>query len=1537
MNGFTNELLVKKAKRNWRTRCGAFLLAALASWCGGAIQDAYGQAVLSTGDRWGDNVAIDDQQTANRVGPNFGPNIGNGYDYTINRDGNYSVEWEIARNHQQGLDLFDVASGNVQAYVLYSPQQGDPVRVQNKIFGAYDDFAANGTTWTVSQSMIWTGDIDASGVFNTQGNELRVTGRFNTTDNLTINAYNGSNSTGGYLTIAGNGSNANNMITIGTGGLRLTGNFSNANGTIDISQNGILALGPSYTLSGNVSGNGMNTAGTRGMIALEGNATFNGNWSGNVTVSGVGEGGFASGFGENRLNARNASASGLSVLRVTDGADILLESAGNVGSAQLVFADYGSFTQHQDTAVLTLDNNIRFDNNGNVGQGAFNVLGVIGAQQYDADYIVDVNKRLVLTGDISSDLTFNQTFHVNEALGAAGAVSIQGNSDYHGDYHIHAGALEVASGESLGPFGNPTLGTDYQLIIGGSSVMGPAAFRVVNAGTTQNLVIGRAVRLDSAYSTYEVFTGDIAASNANLSNRHTMADADRLTVIQTGSISGLGSLNKAGDGRLVLAAAANSYQGDTVITHGILSISSSSQINDKDKTKSIIIGTADHDVGGYRPVFETTTNADSSKYNEAKTISINNARVQINQQNSVIRTTGALNNTIINTEITSVVPNAVTAAPVLNKEGAGTLTMNGQGNWGYERTGETNIRQGTVQISNKNNIAKGDITIGADLTTLKDLEGIAADYEAVLKLADNAGYQDLPNNIILGSAEDSYIEVGTGSNLGIHQVGQLATTQNNLNKRGEGILTLNGIATFTGWTNIEEGTLLLTVKDQLLSSAGVDLVGPGTLLDMSSAGADQTLNGLRGVDADYADSPADWTRKVNIGANTLTLNQQEDAAVLNGAILGTGRFVKGGIDGSEFATGFEIGDEKFAGTIDVQAGTLRTLTDATFTGFTGRAGSYFDVNDKEVTVDIADNQAYLGTVISSYPVRPYTQTAVRPHLIKDGAGTWTANFSQTNIGSGVRTGYEGDLTILEGKIVSTSDYYMEGGGTLTFGVDADMNASDVATLDVSKHSAIFRLGGESGNEITEVHVDFGDMSTGWNAKSGPTTIGKILGDDKSDYSGLVASNTDSLFYQLELEDVRGTGRYDKHVNMNVVGFEGIGDSFNTKAVGRNLDNVRVSDLSGNHIGALIADLWAAGMNMENEAMRQERVDMLLDVYQQLSADTIANATFMGLDKPWQAAFGRLNLDSQMVYLNPNQPGQPRAIANMRNLWFTPTVQSLTARSDGNARRFGIDRPGYKIGWDKRVFQNASVGFQLGFSSPKLRQGDDRVEGSDFQFGVYGGAMVGNYVEMKGFIGFGHQSFKSNRNIYLPGAAIIPDGNGGFRPIGGANRTMVSHGRFDGDTFNFSFEVSRPLFLGFTILRPTIGLDSEHAYRYAFTETGDVTSMKFSRASLSRTRARFGLSLETTTLDRAIFTGRLGYSCLLGGTDYAETSGQFVGVYAANQAIRSVAVGKSYFEAGVGTRIFLNPVKTLALVGNYDATVGNRWAEHQAVVGFTYVY
>ncbi|MCL2742939.1 MAG: autotransporter domain-containing protein [Planctomycetaceae bacterium] len=1575
MNGFTSELLVKKARKNWRTRCGAFLLAVVAAYCGG---DAYGQATLTY--NRGNGLTVSTDQNLVEGNPATG-NIA-APRYTVVASGANAVTWSLGTNpgypyNALGLDLADIgANYNLQARVQNA---ATPPVTSLQPFIRNDGFTSNTADFFVSDNVTWTGAFNATGgTFFTNGWGLTVQ-NFANTGTFAVNDDNigGNVDLIGRLVLTG-GSNSG-TINIGATTVRVQNTFTNG-GVINIGNTGVLELAPNYNLGGTVNGQGYNGNNFgRGTMQLSGNAQFSGAWTGNITVS-SGPASYYNGF---ILNAINADGTGLNTFQVTDGSCVAINSQNNVGNNQIILANGGTIAKVATIGVLTLTNNIQFDYGPTtVGEGSIDAWGTVVDWRDDFDFIYDTGNRVILTGNINSVYTRNTTFQVN-AWGGIGAVSIQGNNTYDGTYQINSGTLEVDGGARLGPQGNPTTGALTQLTIGNASDISNtmSSFRVINAQNTTD-TIGRRIELAHENAFYEVFTGDIATSAVD--NDSTIADAARFEVRQSGVITGAGSLNKSGDGILTLAASANGYTGDTNIHHGVLQISNNAQINDT-LTHFIRVGTADYDANGSRPVLETKF-VDAAGAVTSGTLSINLAKVEINQVNSVIRTTGKDNQTIINTEVTSSPVAGITSffsnAPVLNKEGAGTLTLNGNGTWGWNKTGETNIVEGTLQFSSKSNLASGNITIGLDIATVpptdifrKDIESSPADYEAILKLTDGVGYQNLPNNVVLGSATNSIIEVGAGSNLGVNQVSEATAVSADLNKRGEGELTLNGISTYTGWTNIEAGQITLTKKDQIALSKGVDLIGENTTLDMTAA--DQTLNGLRGGITGAAGDPRDfrvdstgykfqnrdlddpqyWTRQVLIGNSNLTIDVQNTKAgdpiganYFRGNIVGSGTVTKKGGANTVFGSGF-IG---FDGAFDIQSGRLQTFSDTYITGITGKAGSFLDVLDNTLTIDIAANQKYSGTIISSTPPVPYAAGVTRPHIIKEGVGTLTAGFFSDPTLTGVGEAFRGDLTMKQGNIISTTDYRMAGGGTLTFYVDAAGTGTITPHLlkvgENAEKTAVFGTASDAVN----VKVVIDCTATSWKAPKGCHLVGYIQANANSFYN-LVPDAANSLFHDITIDRVSSASREDRHVNLKISGFSAIGNTHNTISVGENLDNVRVLNLAGNNLENLLKDMWAAGSNIADAKDRAYKTDVLLGLYQQLSGDTIANAAFMGLDRPWQRAFEHLNLDSQMVYLTPpgaSGPGGQRPIVNMRNLWFTPTVQSISARSDDNGRSFGIERSGFQIGFDKRVAQNTSLGFVLGQSSPNLRTADDRIEGNDFQFGLYGGTMIGYYVEMKGFIGFGHQTYKSNRSVYFPNDPIISDcgapvvdpiasacggASSAYRAIGGVQRSMTAHGRFDGDTFNFSFEVARPLFLGFAILRPTIGLDSEHAYRYAFTETGDAIAMQWDRASLSRTRMRLGFGMESCTFDRAIFKGYLGYSANLGGNDYATAAGQFVNVHAPKQAVRSVAVGKSYFDAAVGTKIFLNASKTLALDANYNASIADRWSEHLGDVGFIYVY
>ena len=1594
MNGITNELVVRKTNKNWRSRCGAFVLAALVTLSSG--RTAFGEVVITTpaGREVQQNYAFDSTPGG---GANPGQNAGG--PYTNNSRTQYA--WNGPAGTVAGTQLFNNLNYLVAGMDVNTIGTGGTVVGQSGThrLSSADRLSFEGSGGQVSftSSLDWTqtsftvggnatATIYAQGGFLNLGGQLTNAGVINLTtlgtvdtgSNNGISVYTGSTNTGEiHLT--------NTVLNL-YGGL-------GSGGTIYVEDRGQLNVRTGSTnqdIVGNFSGNN----GTRSLIDVTGTtAALRGSLSGSIALTGVG--------GMARLRG---DSSGLSRLTVLNSAVAEIDNASRLNNQGVYLGNGGTLARAADAA----GGNLRIDNAISVGyiapDGTIYASNRGGLSSYittswpweeNADSLHDTGLRFIVAGQISSTF-INSLLTINDDAGANGTVVLTTGNTYYGSFDVLRGVLEITDEGCLGQGANDV--NRYSVNLGGSTV-GAAGdrptFRVVGGRDTSQ-TISHAIQLNSVDATYEVFTvaqivgGTIAdgstvtgtldgeingtitgtitdgtvSGSVQILDRDitTMADRDRFTVHQAGLVMGAYDLNKAGDGILVLDCD-NNYTGDTVIWHGTLQISAADSINNNASAKIFVGGDAGRafEETGFRPVFETTLSAEDSN-----TIVIN-ADIMINQTNSIIRTTGLGNETIINNNSrigTDLRTGFAQYAAILNKDGAGTLTLHGVGEWGKQGTGELLINQGTVQFKAPKNLSSGTITIGTDYNTYKDIElvdnndsrkNVPVTYQATLRLEDNCGDVAISNKISLAAPRNpnnpevgAFIDVGYGSILTLTGKVEEANVANgsDLNKVGAGELVLNskGGNSYTGWTKIFDGTLSVAQPDSLLNSLGVDLIGNGTTFKLD--GADQTIRNLQGVDpAQMTSAPSTWnlSRTVDIGDRTLTVKPtanttyqnnsgRPESAKLSG-ITGTLNLLQGNIisNGGTLVMGAEVtnatlaaGFKGFNGDFQINAGNITTLTDTTLIGLSGKAGTMLDIYGNTLTLNIGNSCQYDGAIVSRSLVPQNPKPSDYGAIIKDGKGILTTNFEVMSGGVTVPgQTFNGSVTLKDGGIVSNSNFTMAAGNSMTFYVHIKPNGDvDPLVFDISGHTANFRA-------PTNLNVFFDSSATGWDSHNDSKTVAQIRGNDLSDYSGLKPNEYNSLFYQMDTVDVTSNGRHDLNVVMNITGLQGVGGTFNQAAVGDNLDGIRVTNLTRNPgLAKIIERLWETGCNLETAEERAAAMGKIRGVFDELSGDVIANATFMGLDSPWKQPFDRLNLDSQMVYVQPQQRAyRGQAIANMRNLWFTPTYQGVVARSDGNARGFNIERPGYKLGWDKRVAQNASVGFLLGYSSPSLHQNADIINASDFQFGLYGGAMVGYYVEVKGYIGFGHQNFKSTRTADLTALGTE------LEPM----PSQTAHATFDGDTFNFSLEVARPLFLGFAVLRPTLGLDSEHAYRYAFTESGDAVAMHFDRSSISRTRARFALALETCTLERMIFSGRLGYSALLGGYDYADVTAQFVNAYTPASKVRSVATGKSYFDAGVGCRCFMNQSKTLSLLADYDASVSSHWAEHRGLVGFQLVY
>ncbi|MGL4942329.1 MAG: hypothetical protein ACRC46_03965 [Thermoguttaceae bacterium] len=343
------------------------------------------------------------------------------------------------------------------------------------------------------------------------------------------------------------------------------------------------------------------------------------------------------------------------------------------------------------------------------------------------------------------------------------------------------------------------------------------------------------------------------------------------------------------------------------------------------------------------------------------------------------------------------------------------------------------------------------------------------------------------------------------------------------------------------------------------------------------------------------------------------------------------------------------------------------------------------------------------------------------------------------------------------------------------------------------------------------------------------------------------------------------------------------------------------------------------------AVRSANISRALN---ELTGDTHANGLLIASTRPWMEGYDRLRMDNEMYFVGQNYAaesqamrGQSARLARMNRLWITPSYTFDSLSSDDNARAASLGRTGFSFGLDRRIRHNATAGIMFNYNSARLKQDEDRVQGNDFGVGLYAGAMLGYYIELRSFLGCGFQNYESTRVFDTTFA--------------GGNRQTAS-GRADGNSFGGSIEVARPLFFGLFIFKPTLGIDFTSYTRNAFTETGDAIRMNVGRTTYTRVSPRIGATWEAGTMNRLAVTTRLfaGYNL---GDDYITAQTQFATIGGPTQDIRSIALGRGFIDAGIGTRYYLNATRSMSLHGNADVISSKRSLAGAFSIGASWMY
>lgn len=721
--------------------------------------------------------------------------------------------------------------------------------------------------------------------------------------------------TGTPLTVSGFISGSGELVKGGAGEVILAGNDNTYAGSTIIN-GGIL------TFQGDKSQSGIITINANTALNIAGGTTFAGNISNNGSLE------FSVPIDTTVMVSGDISGFG-ALIKLGEGETIL---SGNNNYEGSTFLNEGMLTVEgnksqsgetviNDGATLNIGD---ITGNGTIFGGNITNNGVL-------NFNIS-NGTLIAQGAISGSGGFTKT--------GAGEVVVAGNNSYAGDTIINEGTVTFEGDKSH--VGATVIATNTTLNVG--DVMG--------SGT--------------------IFAGNIVDEGVI-----NFAIPSGTTLMVPDVISGSQGLTKTGDGEVILAAD-NSYEGETIIHGGIVTVQ-------RDKNQ---LGATTIDVNTTLNVGDITGSG---------TIFAGDI---VNE--------GTLNFTI-STGTTLTASGLISGSGGLNKVGAGEVILTADNSY----AGITTVYGGTVTFEGDKS-QSGTIIVGEN-TTL------------------NVG-----NNVANGTVFAGDITTEGTVNVVVSSAGSLSITGNisgsvvsTLNKMGLGIAILSGsVLDYPGPTTISEGTLQFNsnklgsgsttithaaILNVAIPNASSTYAGDITLADtstlrLSGNNATVSMGSLMG-----GTTTAGTT--LDLGSNTLSITQSSDQSFL-GEVTGDGGLIKKGSGSLLFG-----GSTAYQGVTQVLVGTLTFRSSKTGVGLTTIAdGSFLMVGDAQTDGDIS----FQGNITDNGFITLYSPQGLTITI----AGTIETELNQ--IGSLSKTG-SGDAFILGSSSYTGTTQLAE--GNLTFLAD----------------------------------------------------------------------------------------------------------------------------------------------------------------------------------------------------------------------------------------------------------------------------------------------------------------------------------------------------------------------------------------------------------------------------------------------------------------------------------------------------------------------
>ncbi|ECN4930802.1 autotransporter outer membrane beta-barrel domain-containing protein, partial [Salmonella enterica subsp. enterica serovar Senftenberg] len=733
---------------------------------------------------------------------------------------------------------------------------------------------------TLSGSNTYTGGtLISSGTL--VANDVNALGTGDVTDNATLMLNTGgdfTNNIGGTGRVEKSGDDAltlsgSNTYTGGTliSGGTLVANDVNALGTGDITDNATLALNAVGDFDNAISGSGKVEKSGDDALTLSGSNTYTG---GTLISSGT-------------LVASNVEALGTG--DVTDNATLELNTGGTFDNA---ISGSGQVVKSGDE-TLTLSGSNTYTG------GTLISGGTLVASNVEALGSGDVTNDAVL--ELNTDGDFDNAIGGTGRVEKSGddALTLSGSNTYTGGTTINDGTLIATSVDALGT-GDVTDNAVLELNTGGTFDNAISGSGQVEKSGDDVLTLSGA----NSYSGGTLISdGTLVANDVNALGTGDVTD-NAVLELNTGgdfdnAISGSGQVVKSGDETLTLSGA-NSYTGGTLISGGTLVATSVEALGSGDVTDNAVLelntgGTFDNAISGSGQVVKsgdkTLTLSGANSYTGGTTISggtlvasnvealgsgdiDNYASLQLNASGQFV----TANLTTHDNAITAIGAGSALRANTLTQEANSTLAVHlTDSNSGAIVTADRANLGGTLDITGIGNVAKSwtrdayaytlidsDSAIDSDFAqfTVAGMDAKQVDFLTVdgrVNAADDTRY-DVTASLSWYADSDNAATDAHGTftlseqghsftpNTALTDVDATLNPDSatdwdgkSLIKRGAGTLILGAQNTYSGDTDVQEGTLWLAETATIGSAGSAQAVNIAA--NAAFGGHNATVNG----------------------------------------------------------------------------------------------------------------------------------------------------------------------------------------------------------------------------------------------------------------------------------------------------------------------------------------------------------------------------------------------------------------------------------------------------------------------------------------------------------------------------------------------------------------------------------------------------------------------------------------------------------------------------------------------------------------------